>query len=271
MTPLQGTGNCSHLAIDGQRLEFQSLPAIDESVPAFVLLHEGLGCVATWRDFPQRLNTASGACVFAYSRAGYGNSSGCELPRPLDYMQCEGERVLPLVLDAIGVERCVLLGHSDGASIAAIYAGVHNDPRIAGLVLMAPHFFTEECGLQAIAQAKQAFDQRDLRDRLHKYHGDNVDCAFRGWNDAWLHRDFRDWNITHCLANINVPVLAIQGEQDPYGSAAQLCALQQHCHGPVERLLLGDCAHTPFREQPQSTLNAICRWLATTVNREQPH
>ncbi|MFT5448141.1 MAG: pimeloyl-ACP methyl ester carboxylesterase [Gammaproteobacteria bacterium] len=261
MTPPQSNGNCSRLAIDGQKLEYRSLPAIDESVPAIVLLHEGLGCVATWRDFPQRLNTASGAGVFAYSRTGYGKSTACELPRPLDYMQREGEHVLPFVLDAIGVDRCVLLGHSDGASIAAIYAGVSSDPRIAGLVLIAPHFFTEVPGLQAIAQAKQAFEQRDLRDRLRKYHGDNVDCAFRGWNDAWLHPGFRAWNITHHLANIDVPVLAIQGEQDPYGSAAQLCALQEHCSGPVERLLLGDCSHTPFREHPQSTLDAICRWL----------
>lgn len=267
-----------HLAIGDMRLEFQASTVdahgkLDAKVdlqatssatdmPTIVLLHEGLGCNAMWHNFPQRLSAASGAKVFAYSRAGYGGSSACALPRPLDYMQREAEQTLPQVLAAIGVRRFILLGHSDGASIAAVYAGAHADPRLQGLVLMAPHFFTEDPALDAIAQAKLAFETGDLRDKLRKYHGDNVECAFRGWNDAWLHPDFRRWDITHYLPPITVPVLGIQGAQDQYGSAAQLRVLRERCAGPVETLILPDCAHSPFKEQAQPTLHAVCRWLS---------
>jgi pimeloyl-ACP methyl ester carboxylesterase len=264
-----------HLVIGEMRLEFQAHKVTSSAdpkvagsnndrstgMPTIVLLHEGLGCSAMWQDFPQRLSAASGADVFAYSRAGYGGSSACALPRPLDYMQREAQQTLPQVLDAIDAPAVVLLGHSDGASIAAVYAGAHADPRVQGVVMVAPHFFVEAPGLLAIAQAKIAFEQHGLRDKLRKYHGDNVDCAFRGWNEAWLHPDFRRWDITHYLPNIKAPILTIQGEHDQYGSAAQLRAVSEHCATSVETLVLPDCAHSPFKEQMQHTLDTVCRWI----------
>lgn len=275
MTTQYPVATHGHLAVGDTRIEYRSIdtgaaPGVDR-MPTIILLHEGLGCVAMWKDFPQLLSAASTASVFVYSRAGYGSSSACALPRPLDYMQHEGERVLPQIMDAIGVRSCVLFGHSDGASIAAACAGAHADPRIHALVLMAPHFFTEDSGLRAIAQAKLDFERHGLRERLRKYHGENVDCAFRGWNDAWLHADFRSWNITHYLPRITVPVLAIQGEQDNYGSEAQLRTLSEHCAGPVERVVLTDCAHSPFKEQPRRTLDAVCHWLRALPTTHRAH
>ena len=162
------------------------------------MLHEGLGCTALWRDFPRQLTEATGFGVFAFSRAGYGQSDAAELPRPLDYMTREAIDVLPQVLDAIGFERGILLGHSDGASIAAIYAGSVEDFRVRGIVLMAPHFFTEPMGLAEIAKAKIAYEQSDLRAKMAKYHKD-PDNAFHGWNDAWLHPQFKQWNIAEVI------------------------------------------------------------------------
>ena len=174
------------------------------------MLHEGLGCVALWRDFPRRLAAATGFGVFAYSRAGYGQSDPVPLPRPLDYMTREARETLPELLDAIGLRRGVLLGHSDGASIAAIYAGSVEDFRVRGLVLMAPHFFTEKGGLASIAAAREAYATSDLRAKLAKYHRD-VDNAFRGWNDAWLDPGFKAWNIADAIDYLRVPALGDSG------------------------------------------------------------
>jgi pimeloyl-ACP methyl ester carboxylesterase len=174
---------------DGKRLEAVAFGPPPDKAPTIVMLHEGLGCLALWRDFPQKLAAATGHGVFAYSRAGYGLSHPVDLPRPLDYMSREARFSLPALLDAIGLTRGLLLGHSDGASIAAIYAGEHADERIKGLILMAPHLFTEAMGLASIAEAGHAYETGDLRARLAKYHA-HVDVAFRGWNDAWLDSGF---------------------------------------------------------------------------------
>ena len=178
-------GAASTITVNGKTLEAVCYGPPPGKAPTIVMLHEGLGCVALWRDFPRKVAEATGFGVFAWSRAGYGQSDPVELPRPLDYMTREALDVLPGVLDAIGFRYGILLGHSDGASIAAIYAGGVEDFRVRGLVLMAPHFFTEEAGLQAIAAAKTAYEGGDLRERLAKYHG-HVDNAFYGWNGAWL-------------------------------------------------------------------------------------
>ncbi len=243
------------LRINGVGLEYACWGPPPGEAPTMVLLHEGLGCVALWRDFPQRLSAATGMGVFAWSRRGYGQSDAADLPRPLDFMTREAMDVLPGVLDAIGFRRGILFGHSDGASIAAIYAGSVADKRVRGLILMAPHFFTEEAGLAAIDAAKRAYDEGDLKARLGRYHRD-PDNAFRGWNDAWLDPGFRAWNIADVIDYIRVPVLAIQGEQDQYGSLAQLGEIETRCYCPVDLTVLQDCRHAPHLEQPDATLAA---------------
>jgi pimeloyl-ACP methyl ester carboxylesterase len=242
----------------GAALEARCYGPPPRQAPTAVLLHEGLGCVGLWRDFPRALAAATGHGIFAYSRQGYGASDPCSLPRPLDYMTDEAVRVLPQVLDAIGLERGVLVGHSDGASIAALHAGLVRDPRIGGIVLMAPHVFTEPMGLAAIAEARTAYDSGDLRSRLAKHHR-HVDAAFRGWNDAWLDPEFARWDIREPLADITVPVLAIQGEDDQYGTRAQIRAIETAV--PVKAVMLADCRHSPFLDQPQRTLALAAEFM----------
>lgn len=246
-----------HLAIDGLRLECRQLGPSPRDAPTIVMLHEGLGCVSTWRDFPERVAEATGLGVFVYSRAGYGGSSPCELPRPLTYMHDEALETLPRVLDAIGLREGLLLGHSDGASIAAIHAGGCRDRRVRGAVLLAPHFFTEDSGIQAIAEARHRFESSNLRERLARHHGENVDVAFRGWNGAWLDPEFRHWDIRDYLAEIEIPVLVIQGEDDEYGTEKQIDTARAHCDGHLQTRLLPQCGHSPQRDQPDLTLAEI--------------
>jgi pimeloyl-ACP methyl ester carboxylesterase len=244
------------LDIGGQRLEYRMIGPRPNEAPTIVMLHEGLGSVAMWNSFPEALAKATGAGIFVYSRAGYGKSSPVKLPRPLTYMHQEALETLPRVLSEIGFRRGLLLGHSDGASIAAIYAGSIQDHRIRGLVLMAPHFFVEDISITSIAEAKVAYAQTDLRERLARYHAD-VDNAFRGWNDAWLDPGFRAWDITEELAYIRVPILIVQGEQDQYGTVAQIATAQEECYCPVEVALLPGAKHSPHREAPEETLAAV--------------
>ena len=221
------------------------------------MLHEGLGSVSTWGEFPKALAERTGCGVFVYSRAGYGRSSTIRLPRPLDYMQREAADVLPKLLDAIGFRRGLLLGHSDGASIAAQYAGTHQDFRVRGLVLMAPHFFVEAEGLAEIRKARTAYEQTDLRARLARHHAD-VDAAFRGWNEAWLDPRFTAaFDITEALAYIRVPILLIQGAADRYGTLAQVRAAQDACTCPLDALEMAAAGHAPHRERPEETLAGI--------------
>ncbi len=241
------------LDLGTMRLEYRMIGPRPEAAPTIVMLHEGLGCVGLWGDIPDRLAAATGAGIFVYSRAGYGGSSSVKLPRPLTFMHDEAREVLPRLLDAIGFRRGLLLGHSDGASIAAIYAGSVQDHRVRGLVLIAPHFFTEDMGLAEIARAKEAYETADLRQRLARWHAD-VDNAFRGWNEAWLDPEFRKWDITDALAYIRVPVLIVQGEDDQYGTAKQIEVAQEECYCPVDVALLPGVRHAPHREAPETLL-----------------
>ena len=257
------------LSIGDQQIEYRFLGPQPDQAPTIVMLHEGLGSVGLWNDFPVKLQAATGCGVFVYSRFGYGQSSPCALPRPLDYMTREAKDVLPSILDQIGFRHGLLLGHSDGASIAAIYAGSHQDHRLGGIVLIAPHFFTEDVSIASIAEAKKAYETTDLRARLGKWHA-NVDCAFRGWNDAWLDPGFRNWDITEYLAFIRVPVLIVQGEDDQYGTVKQLEVAQQECYCPVELALIKGAKHTPQREQPEVTLKTIGDFVAHVIEIGKP-
>ncbi len=247
--------------IEGLQLEYQLLTPAQSKDRTLIFLHEGLGCVAMWKDFPRLVARATDCPVLIYSRAGYGNSTPCPLPRPLSFMHDEALVVLPQILNAARVQKAVLVGHSDGASIALINAGGCSDERIQGLILMAPHVFVEELTLASIREAKIAFENTDLRQRLTRYHGDNVGCAFWGWNQAWLDKDFLDWNLEEYLVKIEISVLLIQGELDNYGTIKQLKKIQDHLLGEVELTLLPDCGHSPFRDQPTKTLQTFTDFL----------
>jgi len=244
------------ISVSGKSLEWGSFgprPGVD---PVIVMLHEGLGCLALWRDFPQRLVEHTGFPVFAYSRAGYGQSDSLDAPWPLDYMEREAIHSLPKILAAINADSCILLGHSDGASIAAVYAGRVNDPGLRGVILMAPHFFTEPMGLAEIAAAREVFETTDMRERMAKYHRD-PEAAFRGWNNAWLHPDFQSWNIEQVIEGFRVPSLAVQGAQDQYGTVRQVEVVKRRSPAPVTLKLLEDCRHSLHLDQLDATLAAI--------------
>jgi pimeloyl-ACP methyl ester carboxylesterase len=255
------------LDIGSQHLEYRMIGPRPDAAPTLVLLHEGLGCVGLWGDFPDKLSAATGAGLLIYSRAGYGKSSPVKLPRPLTYMHDEARDVLPRLLDEIGFQRGILIGHSDGASIAAIYAGSHQDHRVGGLTLIAPHFFTEDAGIASIVEAKKAYETGGLRQRLARWHAD-VDNAFKGWNGAWLDPKFRQWDITEFLAYIRVPVLIVQGEDDQYGTVKQIEVAQQECYCPVDVALLPRARHSPQRDAPAATLNAIAEFVGRVLASE---
>ena len=249
------------LTIGNQRLEYRWIGPRPDAAPTLVLLHEGLGCVGMWGAFPDDLAAATGCGVFAYSRAGYGQSSPARLPRPLNYMTDEARDTLPLVLDAISFRHGLLVGHSDGASIAAIYAGSHQDHRVGGLVLIAPHFICEDITHASIAELRKDFEAGDLRPRLARWHAD-VDATVRGWSDVWLGPDFRAWDISECLAYIRVPVLIVQGEDDQYGSVRQIEIAQEECYCPVEVALLPGARHSPQREAPEATMRVVTDFIS---------
>lgn len=234
----------------------------DASLPVLVFLHEGLGSVSLWKDFPDSVAAATGLPALVYSRFGYGGSDPCRLPRPLTYMHEEGESVLPQLLQALGVQKHILVGHSDGASISLINAGSGERPDLLGVVAMAPHVFCEEISVTSIRAAGKAYAEGDLKPRLEKYHGANVDVAFRGWCDAWLDPAFMRWNIEAYVDRIGVPVLVIQGEDDEYGTVAQVDSIVRRA-GAGESVMLPGCGHSPQRDQPEATRRAITAFVQT--------
>ncbi len=242
------------------RLEYRMIGPRPNAAPTIVLLHEGLGSVARWATFPEQIAAATGAGVFVYSRAGHGKSRPGRMPRTVSFMHEEASDVLPRVLDAIGFQRGLLLGYSDGASIAAIYAGSIQDHRVRGLVLIAPHFFTEDIGIAEIERASEAFASGNLRDKLKRWH-DDVDCAFRSWSEPWLNPESRKWDITETLGYIRVPILIVQGENDQYGTLKQVETAQQECFCPVEAAILPGIRHDPCREAPELTLNTVAGFI----------
>lgn len=242
------------------RLEYRMIGPRPDQGPTIVMLHEGLGSVGLWGAFPEQLAAATGAGVFVYSRANYGKSSPGKLPRSVNFMHEEALDVLPRVLAAIGFERGILFGHSDGASIATIYAGGVQDHRVRGLVLMAPHFFTEDVGIAQIRRTNEDYAAGDLREKLKRWHSD-VDSAFHSWSGPWLNPDFRGWDITEALCYIRVPILIVQGEDDQYGTVKQIEAAQQECYCPVDVALFPRTRHSPHRDAPVQTLETVSAFI----------
>ena len=253
MTTLSPTG---FLTIGAADLEYRMIGPSPLDAPTIVMLHEGLGSAGLWGDFPEKLQTATGAGVFAYSRSGYGASTPVKLPRPIDYMHTEALDVLPKLLDQIGFRRGLLVGHSDGASIAAIYTGAHQDHRVEGVVMIAPHFIVEDIGVTAIAATKTAYETSGLKAKLARWHKD-VDNAFYGWNDAWLDPNFRNWDISEYLAYIRVPVAILQGADDEYGTMRQIEIAREECYCPVDVSVIPGAGHQPHREATGATLDAV--------------
>lgn len=306
-----------HVKIGDKQLEYVWHGPRPDEAPTLIFLHEGLGCVAMWRDFPERLAEATGCGALVYSRAGYGNSDPCELPRAVRFMHDEALVALPQVLDAFRIREAILVGHSDGGSIALIHAGGVGDARVRGLILEAPHVFVEEIGLESIRAIAEEYrtaivnvplSERDagrmpanrpsthpsaaaapgapgdagapegvplraaagapaaapsvLKRRLARYHGENVDATFWGWNDVWLNPEFQALNIEEYLPQIQIPVLLIQGEDDRYGTLAQVKAIEAGCQGLVRTVLLADCGHSPHLDQPARTLDAMREFVA---------
>ena len=246
------------LTVRGKKIE--ALQIGEPRGPTLVLLHEGLGSIGLWRDFPDRLAAATGLPAFVYSRAGYGQSEAAAMPRPVRYMHDEAA-LLPEILAAAGVGDPILVGHSDGASISIIHAG--SGGRARALVLEAPHVFTEEMGLASIARARDAYERGDLRSRLAKHHRD-VDAAFWGWNRPWLDPEFRKWNLEEYLPRIAAPILVVQGEDDEYGTRKQVDAIAAGAKD-VEVLMLPRCGHSPHRDQPEATLQGIAAFLGKRI------
>ena len=246
------------------RIEHQWIARDKIHAPLVVFLHEGLGSISMWRDFPQRLCEAAGYRGLVYSRPGYGRST----PRPaeevlnMDFMHHHAQEVLPALLDALGIDTKAdkpwLLGHSDGGSIALLYAA-HSPQRIAGTIVLAPHILVEDVSVSSIAKARTAYLETDLRQRLARHH-DDPDSAFWGWNDIWLRPDFRHWSIEKEISTITCPLLAVQGLDDEYGTLEQIRGIALRV--PQTRLLeLPDCGHSPHRDQPDKLIAAISDFI----------
>jgi pimeloyl-ACP methyl ester carboxylesterase len=264
------TARDASLTLDGRRIEGAWWGPAPEQAPTLVLLHEGLGCVALLRDFPARLQQATGFGVFAFSRFGYGQSDSITLPRPLAYMHDEARTVLGRVLDAAGIRRCVLVGHSDGASIALIHAGSFQDRRVRGIALLAPHVIVEPFGLREIERAGERFRTGDLRARMAKYHRD-PDAAFLGWNGAWLDPGFPDvLELQPEIAHVRVPILVVQGEADPYGTLEHLRIIERESYCPVDSLVLPGIGHAPHLEAPGPTAEAVADFAGRIFRLHEP-
>lgn len=249
------------IGVGGRRIDVYFRPPSQAEKPVLVFLHEGLGSMELWKDVPDVLAERTGCGALVYSRYGNGFSEVLDEPRSVSYMHSEARMVLPQMLEAFDIRDAMLIGHSDGASIALLYAG-EIGARIRGVVAEAPHVFVEDISVQSIALAKVAFETTDLPQRLGRYHKD-VQRTFYGWNDIWLHPDFRSWNIRDAVRRISVPMLLIQGVNDEYGTIAQLDTIREDAsQSRVDTLLLANCGHSPHRDRTEATLSAIAAFVS---------
>lgn len=246
------------MRLPGGELEFRRVAGSEPVGPTLVFLHHGLGCAGTWRDFPDRLCAATRLPGFVYSRFGYGGSSPVKWPRPLTYIDDEAIEILPMVLQAAAIEDAILIGHSDGASMALIYAGAVKRG-VRAIAVEAAHLFVEQSNLDAIRETKSEYVDRDLKPRLAKYHGQNVDSAFFGWSESWLQPGFEKWE-NNWVSEIECPILSIRGTLDVYGSVAQTERLRTTARSDLT-IVQPDCGHFPHQEVPELTLEAMTAFI----------
>ncbi|MEJ3654737.1 alpha/beta hydrolase [Actinomycetes bacterium KLBMP 9759] len=247
--------NLPLVAVPGGRVEFDDVPG-DSSASPLLFLHEGLGSVGLWRGFHRRIAAATGRRAVAYSRLGHGFSDPPPRRRTARFMHEEAAEVVPVVCERLGLERPVLVGHSDGGSIALLRAAAAD---VGGLVVLAPHVIVEELGLRGIEAARTAFTDGDLRSRMARHHRD-PDVTFRNWNDVWLSGEFRDWDIRGELSGITCGTLGVQGTVDPYGSVVHVEAVRDAAKGTVELVVL-DCGHAPHLELPGTVERAVADFV----------
>ncbi len=248
------------LTIDATKIEIQWHNKEIQNRPWLIFLHEGLGCTAMWKDYPKRLARATGCPALVFSRPGYGKSDPCPLPWKTSFMHTQAKEILPKVLKAANIDQYILIGHSDGGSIGIIFAGSPPAKGLKAVITEAAHVFCEKLSVDSIARAKINYEQGDLKKGLEKYHGKNTDNAFYGWNDVWLNPKFMQWNIEKHLKQIKVPMLALQGKDDQYGTSKQLASIKKRVV-KVSTHLMDDCCHTPHFEQPQCTLDLMADFI----------
>ncbi|HEY1428450.1 MAG TPA: alpha/beta hydrolase [Candidatus Tumulicola sp.] len=247
--------------VGGVEVEFERLPGANE-MPTLVFLHEGLGSIRNWREFPAQLCQATGAPGLVYSRYGNGFSSALRASRPTSYMHDEALETLPALLDMLSIRSTAIVGHSDGASIGIIF-GAEFPERVRCLVLEAPHVFVEDLSVRSIADMRAEYERRELRNRFAKYHAD-PDATFYGWNDIWLSPQFASWNIESSVDRLAAPALVIQGFDDRYGTIAQVDAICRR-HSATDALLLSKCGHAPHRDRPDVVQSTASRWILEKV------
>lgn len=255
------------LEVEGGKLEYLDIPASRPGRPELLLLHEGLGSVSMWRDFPAVIAAASGCRTVAYSRFGFGRSAPRRAPYTPSFMHEEALETIPELRTKSGIERPVLVGHSTGASIALIHAGAQRR-EVAGVVAMAPLTFVEESNRASILDARRAYEASDWREKLARHH-DDVDGVFWGWNDTWLDPGFASWSIAPELAHVRCPILAILGRQDQYSTPAQVEAIAKNATraARLEVLELAECGHSPHRDQPAVVVRTITRFVDSVADR----
>ena len=234
-------------------------------IPAtLVFLHEGLGSIAQWRDFPRRLSINTGLPVLVYERWGYGSSDALDTQRTIRYLHDEAMTSLPEVLQQMDINDAILIGHSDGGSIALMFAASHKN-MVRGIITEAAHVFVEEVTITGIRKAVELYETTDLKDRLYQYHKDNTEPMFRAWADTWLSAEFRNWNIEEYLPQITSPLLVIQGEKDEYGTKAQVESIMKQVAGPVKGLLIPDCGHVPHHQARERVLAEMTRFINSLI------
>lgn len=243
----------------GHRLQVRRLGKPDKG-PVLVFLHEGLGSIAQWRDFPESLCRKTGLPGMAYDRLGYGGSEPLIEKRRMEYLHEEALSSLPEVLHKCSIGKAFFVGHSDGGSIALLFAAVHPD-RTAGVITEAAHVFVEDVTIEGIRIAVAAYDRGDLRDKLYQYHGGNTEGAFRGWADAWLAPEFRKWNLEKYLPSIHAPLLVIQGQNDPYGTHSQVESIVSRVKGPARGLIIPGCGHIPHAQAKHRVLSEMAEFV----------